>query len=109
LAIFSHSIRQQNPDRPIVIVCDNFSSHFADYVDKVAEQLDLSRVALPRYSPDLNPIEQIWRCVKRDLSPRDAADLDSYRSLITEIFHNYADQRSFAESWIDRFLNIQRL
>lgn len=75
----------------------------------MAEQLDLIRVALPRYSPDLNPIEQIWRCVKRDLSPRDAADLDTYRSLIAEIFHSYADQRSFAESWIDRFLNIQKL
>jgi len=74
----------------------------------VVEELNLIRVALPRYSPDLNPIEQIWRCVKRDLSPRDAADLDSYRSLIVEIFHNYADQRSFAESWIDRFLNIQK-
>lgn len=75
----------------------------------MAEQLDLIRVALPRYSPDLNPIEQIWRCVKRDLSPRDAADLDTYRSLIADIFHSYADQCSFAESWIDRFLDIQKL
>ena len=109
MAVFSHSIRQQNPDRPIIIVCDNFSSHFANYVDKVVERLNLIRVALPRYSPDLNPIKQIWRCVKRDLSPRDAADLDTYRSLIVDIFHSYADQRNFAESWIDRFLDIQKL
>lgn len=75
----------------------------------MVEQLNLIRVALPRYSPDLNPIEQIWRCVKRDLSPLDAADLDTYRSLITDVFHDYADHLGFAESWIDRFLNIQRL
>jgi putative transposase len=109
LAIFSQGIRQQNPERPIVIVCDNFSSHFADYVDTVVKQLNLTRVALPRYSPDLNPIEQIWRCVKRDLSPLDAVDLDTYRSLITEIFHSCADQLSFAESWIERSLSIQKL
>jgi putative transposase len=107
--IFSHSIRQKNPDRPIILVCDNFSSHFADYVDTTVEELNIHRVALPRYSPDLNPIEQIWKNVKRDLSPRDAPDLDAYRSLICDIFHEYSDQLSFAQSWIDRFLNIQKL
>ena len=107
--IFSHSIRQKNPDRPIIIVCDNFSSHFAEYVDKTVEKLDLLRVALPRYSPDLNPIEQIWKSLKRDLSPLDAPDLDAYRTLIVEIFHKYADRLSFAESWTDRFITIQKL
>lgn len=107
--IFSHSIRQKNPDRPIIIVCDNFSSHFAEYIDTVVERLDLTRVALPRYSPDLNPIEQIWKSVKRDLSPLDAPDLETYRSLIHDVFHDYAHRLSFAESWIDRFISIQKL
>lgn len=106
---FSHSIRQQNPDRPIIIVFDDFSSHFTDYIDLVVERSDLTRVALPRHSPDLNQIEQIWRYLKRDLSPRDAADLDTYCSLIADIFHRYAKQSSFAQSWIDRSLNIQKL
>ena len=56
---FSHRIREKNPERPILIVWDNFSSHFAEYVDTVVNKLDLHRVALPWYSPDLNPIEQI--------------------------------------------------
>lgn len=91
------------------MVCDNFSSHFAEYVDKTVNRLGITRVALPRYSPDLNPIEQIWASVKRDLSPRDAPDLDTYRSLIRRVFHQYADRLSFAEAWIERFLNIQKL
>jgi transposase len=90
-------------------VCDNFSSHFADYVDKVVDDLNIIRVALPRYSPDLNPIEQIWKSLKRDLSPRDAPDLDSYREHICDIFHDYSRRLSFAEAWIERFLNIQKL
>lgn len=91
------------------MVCDNFSSHFADYVDTVVEKLDITRVSLPRYSPDLNPIEQIWNDVKRDLSPLDAPDLETYRSLICEVFHDYAHRLSYAEAWIERFLSIQKL
>jgi transposase len=91
------------------LICDNFSSHFTDHVDKICRDTNIRRVSLPRYSPELNPIEQIWKSVKRDLSPRDAADLDTYRELICDIYHQYADQLSFAKSWIDRFLKIQKL
>lgn len=91
------------------MVCDNFSSHFAKHVDEIVDRLAITRVALPRYSPDLNPIEQIWKCIRRDLSPRDAADLDQFRQLIVASYHRYADRLSFAESWIDRFLNLQKL
>lgn len=77
-------------------------------MDKTVEQLDLTRVSLPRYSPDLNPIEQLWKCVKRDLSPLDAPDLETYRSLICDVFHDYAHRLSFAEAWIERFLSIQK-
>lgn len=102
-------IRDANPDRPIILVCDNFSSHVAEYIDKLVEQLNITRVALPKYAPDLNPIEQIWKCVRRDLSPLDAADLDEFRQLIAEVYHRYADQLSFAQSWIDRFITLQKL
>ncbi|RAW43847.1 hypothetical protein DQW50_17525 [Halorubrum sp. 48-1-W] len=108
-AIFSHKIREKNPERPIIIVCDNFSSHFAEYVDNIVKQLDLTRVALPRYSPDLNPIEQIWKSVKRDLSPLDAPDVETYRTLICDIFRKYAHRLSFARAWVDRFLSFQKL
>jgi transposase len=107
--IFSQLIRQANPEQPILVICDNFSSHFAKHVDKLVVELDIIRIALPRYSPDLNPIEQIWDCVKRDLSPRDAPELDTYRELICDAFDEYADRLSFASAWIDRFLSIHKL
>ena len=75
----------------------------------MVEKLNLTRVALPPYSPDLNPIEQIWKSVKRDLSPRDTPDVDTYRSMICDIFHDYASRLSFAEAWAERFLSIQKL
>lgn len=66
-------------------------------------------MSLPRYSPDLNPIEQIWKSVRHDLSPRDAPEIDSFRELITETFHQYADRLSFATWWMERFLSPQKL
>lgn len=75
----------------------------------MVNQLNITRVALPPYAPDLNPIEQIWKSVRRDLSPLDASDLDHFRELIADIYHRYADQLSFAKWWIDRFITIQKL
>lgn len=74
----------------------------------MVQKPDIIRVSLPRYSPDLNPIEQIWHNVKRDLSPLDAPDLETYRSLICDVFHNYAHRLSYAEAWIEQFLSIQK-
>lgn len=55
------------PDRPIVLICDNYSVHLAKKV-KELERKQFGRfmqVFLPTYSPTLNPIEMLWRQVRR--------------------------------------------
>lgn len=108
-AEFFVRIREQNPASRILLVCDNFSSHFANLVDHVVESLDITRVALPTYSPHLNPIEPIWNCIHRELSPRDAADIEAFRDLIRSAYWLYAERMSFAADWTDRFLRAERL
>ena len=102
-------IREQNPTGRILLICDNFSSHFANLIDHVVESLKITRVSLPSYSPDLNPIEPIWNCVHRDLSPRDADTIETFRSLIRSAYHDYAERMSFASDWIETFLGSERL
>jgi transposase len=109
IAEFLRRVREQNPAGRILLVLDNFSSHFARVVDHVADSLDITRVRLPAYSPHLNPIEPIWNAVKRELSPRDAADTDSFRDLIRSAYETYAERISFANAWTDRFLSAERL
>jgi len=108
-AEFFMRIREQNPAGRILLVCDNFSSHFANLVDHVVESLEITRIALPPYSPHLNPIEPIWNCVHRDLSPRDAEDTATFRNLIRSAYDRYADRLSFADEWIARFLSSKTL
>lgn len=36
-------------------------------------------------------------------------NLDSHRALVSDGFHDYADRLRVAESWIERFVSIQKL
>ena len=67
---FLERIREKNPEKTIVIILDNFRSHREqERREEKAEKLNTVLVHLPPYSPDLNPIEEIWRATKRILSP----------------------------------------
>lgn len=54
-------------DRPCVVVLDNYAVHHARAVKAAIPDLAAAGVSfcyLPPYSPELNPIESVWRQVK---------------------------------------------
>jgi len=63
VCVFLDRIRIANPDRRIAVVLDNFASHRSLAVRKKAEELNIRLVFLPPYSPDLNPIEFLWKSI----------------------------------------------
>jgi len=67
---FLRKIREANPEKRIVVILDNFRTHHAKRVRKEAEKLNIALVYLPPYSPDLNPIENVWKNVKRAVSEK---------------------------------------
>jgi hypothetical protein len=62
------------PPRPCVIVLDNYSVHHSQPVKEAIpalEELGIHFCFLPAYSPELNPIEPLWKQVKyQDLPER---------------------------------------
>lgn len=72
--------------RAIVAIIDNFSSHKSRLVKQRAKELDIYFVYLPPYSPNLNPIEFIWKSIKRVLSVSFVPNLAEMKSIITESF-----------------------
>ena len=54
---FLEKIREKNPGKTIVIILDNFRSHWTEKTRRKARNLNIIPVSLPPYSPDLNPIE----------------------------------------------------
>jgi len=64
---FIRKVRKNNPGKAIIIVLDNLRSHKVEEVKAEAERLGIELVFLPPYSPDLNPIEYIWKSIKCDV------------------------------------------
>lgn len=51
----------------VIVVLDNLSSHKSDAVREAIEEAGAELLFLPPYSPDLNPIEQVFSKLKRAL------------------------------------------
>lgn len=61
-----------------VVILDNLATHKVSGVREAIEAVGARLLYLPPYSPDFNPIENLWSKVKqilRSLSPRTAAEL----------------------------------
>ena len=62
------SLREKNPNGVILLIIDNFPSHTATEVKEAAKRLNIELCYLPAYSPQLQPIEKIWKDMKRFMS-----------------------------------------
>lgn len=102
---FLWEIRESNPGKRIVLILDNFKSHRANLTVETANEIGLDLVFLPPYSPDLNPIEFIWKSIKKIISREFIKDLPHLRSLISQNFLEFASSLGYANRWIEKFVN----
>jgi len=79
-------------------------SHKSRLVRQKAKELGIYLVYLPPYSPNLNPIEFIWKSIKRVLSTSFVPSLAEMRRIITESFCRFAECKSYAGYWIEKFI-----
>jgi len=100
---FLKRIRKANPKGRIILILDNFSSHRAKIVQECAEKLNIVLVYLPTYSPNLNPIEYIWKDAKREVSKTFIKNLNALKRLISKMFMECSKKLSYAKSWINKF------
>jgi transposase len=102
---FINEIRDHNPEKTIQIVLDNFRSHHSKLVAKTAELLNIQLIFLPPYSPDLNPIEFIWKSVKRIVSVASINSEEDLKDRIREGFLKLSASNTFAKSWKRKFID----
>jgi transposase len=101
---FLQEVREQNPNQPLMLVLDNLRSHIAAATRQKALELGITLVFLPPYSPDLNPIEQIWRCLRREISTAFFMSREEFLALIMKAYKQLSPKTSFARGWILKFL-----
>jgi len=105
IAKFLEKIREANNIyKAIVAVIDNFPAHKSKLVRQKAAELDIYLVYLPPCSPQLNPIEYIWKSIKRVFSLAFVRNLEEMKKVISDAWNKLCKKLSFAKSWIEKFL-----
>lgn len=69
-----------------VVVMDNLSPHKAAAVRQAIESAHATLLYLPPYSPDFNPIENLWSKVKGELRSLAARTVDTLHEAIGQAF-----------------------
>jgi len=69
-----------------------------------AEEIGIKLIYLPPSSPDLNPIEFIWKSIKKVISKEFFIDLDHMKDIIYRNFQKFSSKISYAKRWIEKFL-----
>ena len=100
-------IREANPQaQTIIVIWDNHKAHLTPLVEQTAKDLQIVLVNLPPYSPNLNPIERIWKQIKRTISLAGTIEhIKQLERLIQTAFKECANKLSFAKSWIEKVWN----
>lgn len=91
-------------EKQILLILDNAKIHHAKDVKTACDILNIELMYLPEYSPDLNPIEDLWKIIKSVHYSRDYADLDELMWIVTEEFYKHVTSSSLYEGWIDEFI-----
>ena len=91
-------------EKPIVIVLDNAKIHKATDVGIACEILNIELIFLPSYSPDLNPIEDLWKIIKRVVYTAHYNDVHELIEIILDEFYKNVANESLTETWVEEFL-----
>ena len=75
-----------------VVIMDNLGSHRGKAVRRAIREAGAKLLFLPKYSPDLNPIEQVFSKLKHLLRKAQARSYDAILAAIAEILGAFTPQ-----------------
>ena len=83
-----HAIRRKNPDENhLYLVLDNAPYNRAKSVQNLAERLKIKILYLPPYSPNLNPIERLWKFMKKKVLANEYYEtIAEFKKALSEFF-----------------------
>lgn len=105
LQVFWFSLHTVVTPLTIYSLYQYLSSHRAILIRKYAAENNIRFAYFPPYPPDLNPIEQVWRAIKREVAATFITDLEHLMATITEAFTKLVAKRSYWKKWVLKFLS----
>ncbi|HEY5731022.1 MAG TPA: IS630 family transposase [Anaerolineales bacterium] len=94
-------ILETHPDSPIILFWDRAPWHHGRPIDKVLEETPrLEIISFPTASPDLNPQEQVWKAVRKQVSHN---HLEVRLPELADRFLNQLKSATFKSSFLDKY------
>ena len=90
-------------ERKLNIVLDNARIHKSKVVEYVCNILSINLIFLPPYCPFLNPIENVWKDVKRIVHNSYYNNLEELTNIFEDDFNNLIDSESYYKNWFEKF------
>ena len=90
-------------EKKINIVLDNAKIHHAKMVLNATEILNINLIFLSPYSPDLSPIEDVWRVIKKTIYKTLYNTKQELIRLFKNKYYEIIDSKSFYENWLEQF------
>ena len=91
-------------EKEIVIILDNYKPHHNPQFRKFCELLKIKLIYLPAYTPQYNPIEQVWKSIKRIIYDPTITKREELIKIFKEEYYRIIYNNSFFEKWIEKFL-----
>jgi transposase len=103
--IYLENLRlKYNHEITIVAVLDNAKIHKAQIIMDYCLQNKIVLVYLPLYSPQLNPIEDLWRLLKKELANRALKTLGYLYESTEKILKSFGNLESLCSNLVKVFL-----
>jgi len=96
------ALRRKNPnDKNLYVVLDGASYNRSIIVTNIAKELKIKIVRLPPYSPNLNPIERLWKFMKSKVTAnRYFEQFDDFKHTLMEFFRGIRKYKNELETLI---------
>lgn len=91
-------------EKEIVIILDNYRPHRNTQFIKFCELLKIKLIYLPSYTPQYNPIEQVWKSIKRFIYDPTISNRKELIEIFEKEYYRIIYNESFYEKWIEKFL-----
>ena len=97
-------ITKMQTEQRICLILDNYSVHKSAFIKKIALHLNIALIYLPPYSPHLNPIEQIWRQMKREIKHYYLKSKEFLQELTIKTYFESISETKVYDKWLEAFI-----
>ena len=97
-------ITKIHTEQRICLILDNYSAHKSAFIKKIALHLNIALIYLPPYSSHLNPIEQIWRQMKREIKHYYLESREFLQELTIKTYNKSISGTKVYDKWLETFI-----